>query len=177
MLMFSFNTYSKWHALFVHTGEEDNVKERIHYRFGEDELAALVPKRRMRERKNGNWSYRTRTLFPGYVLINGNINEEQYYKVKEIPGVITFIKDKNGPLPVDESEINLLLRFMKGKEIIESSRVLMEGSKIIVTEGPLYGMEGLIQSIDKRKGRAKVRINFIGQPRVVELSVSILNTA
>jgi len=69
------------------------------------------------------------------------------------------------------------LRFMKGKEIIESSRVLMEGSKIIVTEGPLYGMEGLIQSIDKRKGRAKVRINFIGQPRVVELSVSILNTA
>jgi len=80
-------TQDKWYALFVASGEEDKVKERIHFRF-KDELKALVPKRRMRERKEGKWDDKIRTLFPGYVLLIGQMDNQKYSLIRDVPGVI-----------------------------------------------------------------------------------------
>ncbi len=166
----------RWYALFVVTGEEDRVKERICFII-KGELKALVPKRRMRERKAGKWQERIRLLFPGYVLLKVHMNMRIYNLISAIPGVIRFLKNSDGPQDIDEEEIFVIQKLTSYNEIIEPSRVYMRGDKIEVIDGPLLGMEGFIQSIDKRKGRVKVLLNLMGKPKTVELCVTMVQSA
>jgi transcriptional antiterminator NusG len=162
-----------WHALFVVTGEEDNVKERIKYTFGEA-FNVFVPKRKLRERKAGTWIYNTRVLFPGYVLLNGDIDVNSYYGLKGVPGLIRLLRSEHDILKIDYSEIKVLSRLIFNNEVIGLSDVLLESGTVKVMDGPLVSMEGIIASIDHRKGRAKVRLSFLGEERLVELGISVL---
>lgn len=177
MIMFGLPRWEEkeenWYALFTLTGEEDNVKERLTYKF-QDEFRVLVPKRRLRERKDGVWSEKIRTLFPGYVLINGYINDEKYYKLKDVPGLISILKSGQTILHIEDEEIEVIKRLVYNNDVIDSSQLIIENKKIFVIDGPLKNMEGIIVGINKRKGRAKVRLNFLGEPRVVELGVNII---
>jgi transcriptional antiterminator NusG len=171
------NVDNKWHALFVVTGDEDKVKERLQFRFKSSNIRILVPKRKLKERKNSNWEYKIRTLFPGYVLINGCIGIEEYYSLKNVPGIIKILKNNQGLLEINEHEISLINRMICNNDIIGCSNIYIDGSTILVIDGPLLGMEGYIVSIDKRKGRAKVRLNLMGEARIVELSIAIIQAA
>ncbi len=167
----------KWYALFVMSGEEERVKERLQYKLSNTGLRILVPKRKMRERKDGKWDCKIRILFPGYVLLNGNLGTDEYYGMKGTPGVIRLLGDKNGPTEIEENEISVIGRLITDNDIIGISDVFVENGSIIVVDGPLLGMDGIIETIDKRKGRVKVRLNFIGEQRLVELSVNMLQPA
>lgn len=171
------DSQDNWFTAFVKTGEEDNVKERLLFRFTGSNVKFLVPKRRLRERKNGTWEYKIRTLFPGYVLINGAIGVDEYYTMKDVPGLIKVLKDKSGLLQIEQPEISVISRLICNNEIIGSSSIYMQGSRVVVIDGPLLGLDGLIDSIDKRKGRVKIRLNFIGETRLVDLSVSMVQPA
>jgi len=165
-----------WYALFVVTGDEEKVKERINYRF-EKRIRAIVPKRKIKERREGKWEYKIKTLFPGYVLINGNMGQQIYETIRGIPGVIRVLRDSSGPQELHEAEIELICRLTGEGEIIPVSQVYTIGKKVFVVDGPLLGMEGLIKSIDKRKGRAKVVLNLLGEPREIELSITMVQPA
>lgn len=165
-----------WYALFVVTGEEDKVKERLNYKFS-DRFRFLVPKRRLRERKDGKWFFNTRVLFPGYVLVNGYIDIDDYYDLKNVPGLIRLLRSGTDILRIDRNEIYLISKLMCNGEIIEFSTALVENGKVVVVDGPLVSMEGIIVGIDHRKGRAKVRMSFLGEERTVDLGISVLRPA
>lgn len=167
---------NKWYALFVITGDEDNVKERLVYRLKESDLKVVVPKRRLRERKGGIWDTKIRTLFPGYILLNGEIHIKEHELLKNVPGVIKLLGDKGKPAEISWYEMDIITRLICNNEIIGCSNIQVENQKIIVIDGPLLGLDGYIQSIDKRKGRAKVRLNLMGEPRVVELSIAMVQS-
>ena len=171
------STFNKWYALFVVTGDEDNVKERLQFRLNDSNIRILVPKRRMKERKNGKWEYKVRTLFPGYVLLNGFVGVEEYYFLKGIPGIIKFLMAKHDFLEINEYEMTILNKLICNNEVIGSSEIYMQGNRVIVVDGPLLGLEGYIESIDKRKGRAKVMLNLMGEARIVELSITMVQSA
>lgn len=162
-----------WYAVFVSTGKEDKVKERLLYRMN-NSFKILVPKRKLKERKNGIWRYNIRTLFPGYVLINGSIGIEEYYNMKNIPDLIKLIRSGYDPLKINYDEVALISKLICNDETIGFSNLLIENKKIIVVDGPLVSMEGYILSIDRRKGRAKVKLNFLGEERTVELGINVL---
>lgn len=166
----------RWYALFVLTGEEDKVKERLCYSLS-DEVKVLVPKRKLRERKNGKWFFITRVLFPGYVLLNGNIDIHDYYMMKRVPGILKFLRCGNDILEIDDSEIYLISKLIYNDEIIGVSNLLLEDGKVHVVDGPLVSMEGIIKRIDYRKGRAKVIISFLGEEKTVDLGISVLRPA
>jgi transcriptional antiterminator NusG len=172
--MRNFVDCGRWYALFVITGDEDNVKKRLEYRFRNSKLKFIVPKRKLMERKEGKWEEKVRILFPGYILVNGYIGVEEYYFLAGIPGLLGVLKDNYEPLEIPEQDIAVLKKLICNGEIIEHSSVLIESGKVVVVDGPLLGLEGLIQSVDKRKGRAKVRLNFACEPRLVDLSISII---
>lgn len=166
----------KWYALFVVTGDEDNVKERLEYKLKQSELKVVVPKRRLRERKDGIWHTRIRTLFPGYILLNGEIGCKEYELLRNVPGVIRLLGDKGKPVEISWYEIDIIKRLICNNEIIGCSSIQFEDRKIVVIDGPLLGLDGYIESVDKRKGRAKVRLNLMGEPRVVELGIAMVET-
>jgi transcriptional antiterminator NusG len=162
-----------WYALFVVTGEEEKVKERLKFRFS-DEFKILVPRRRLKERRNGVWTYTAKTLFPGYILINGDSNKISGCDFNDIPKLIRPLKSGSDMLRIDQEEIAVLSRLICNSEIIDFSSILIERGKVKVIDGPLLSMEGIILSVDHRKGRAKIRLDFLGDERTVELGVSIL---
>lgn len=174
--MYEEHHQDKWYALFVVTGEEDRVKERLSYRFS-DEFKVLVPKRRLRERKNGNWFFNTRVLFPGYVLLYGNIDIDNYYKMKRIPGLLKLLRSNNDILEIGNREMYLISKLISNGDVIGFSNILLENGKVRVIDGPLLSMEGIIKEIDYRKGRAKVIMNFLGEERTVDLGISIIRSA
>jgi transcriptional antiterminator NusG len=164
---------NEWYALFVLTGQEEKVKQRLMYRF-DDRIRIVVPRRVLRERKEGKWRLVTRVLFPGYVLINGRIDTDLYYSMKSVPGLLKLIKSGSDPVSIDEREIMILSKLISNGEEIGISSAIEEGGKIRITDGPLYAMEGYIREINRRKGRAKVSLDFLGEERLVELAISVL---
>lgn len=165
-----------WYGLFVVTGDEDKVKERLKYRLPDD-YNILVPKRKIRERKGGVWVFETKVLFPGYVLMNGNIDIETYYRLKNIPNLLRFLKTGNEIADIGSHEMSVLSKLICNSEVIGFSEVLLENGRVRVVDGPLYSLEGLILSVDHRKGRAKVRLSFLGEERTVDLGISVLKPA
>lgn len=168
------NDANKWYALFVLTGKEEKVRDRLIYRLKDSHLKFIIPKRKLMERKSGKWEEKVRTIFPGYILINGCIGAEDYHRIIEIPGVLRILKDNGKPIEIPEEELAIIKKLIYQGDIIEQSKILLESDKVIVTEGPLVGLEGFIDSIDKRKGRAKVRLTFAGELRQIDLSVFII---
>lgn len=162
-----------WYALFVETGQEDNVKERMNYRLN-NKLKLLVPKRKIRERKNGVCIEKIRVLFPGYVLLNGFIEVSDFEMFKNVPGLYKLLKSGYDPLKIDSYEMEVINKLVCNNEIIDTSNVLIEDGKVIVVDGPLLSLEGQVVSIDRRKGRAKVRLDFLGEDRTVDLGINVL---
>lgn len=170
------NNGSRWYALFVKTGKEECVKERINYKFSDkDNYKSFIPKRLIKERKAGVWRYVSRNLFPGYVFFGGMIGSTEYNTLKEIPDLYMVLKDKSTLYEIKEHEIERLLKFTNGGDTIGLSTGYVQGEKIIITDGPLVGFEALIESVDKRKSRARVRMDFMGHPRIVDLDLSLVS--
>ena len=164
-----------WYAAFVKTGDESNVKERLKYRF-KDSLGFYVPKREMKERRDGKWCRILRTVFPGYVLINGHIDVEEYYRLKYVPNMYKLLTQGTQITPIDSHEIDTIVSLMRHGEIIGTSSIMRTGEKVKVLDGPLVGMEGKIQSINERKNRVRIIVPFLGSERVVDLAVELLKS-
>lgn len=173
MLMYQDLRLDQWHSVFVVTGTEEKAKERIKYRL-QDGFTVVVPRRKLRIRRGGVWRVEKRPLFPGYVLINGEIDTETYYRLKNIPDVLKLLMTGSQPARIDPDEMAILSKLMCNSEEIGFSEILVENGIVRVVDGPLYSLEGIIKSIDHRKQRAKVILNFLGEERTVDLGISIL---
>lgn len=173
MKMFTYSGLNSWYSLFVVTGNEDNVKERVKYRLPDD-YKVVVPKRKLKLRKGGIWKVESKVLFPGYVLLNGEINSEIYYLLKSIPNVFKLLRTGSSFSAIDDREMEVLSRLICNGEEIGFSKVLMENGRARVLDGPLFSFEGIIQSIDHRKERAKVLLNFLGEERTIDLGITLL---
>lgn len=172
--MNQFENRGKWYALFVLTGQEEKVRERLEYKFKNFELKFIIPKRKLMERKAGKLEEKVRAIFPGYILVNGYIGVEEYYLLAGVPGLLRVLKDNDKPFEISAEDIAVIKKMMCNGEIIEQSSFFVKDGKVVIVDGPLLGLEGLIDSIDKRKRRAKVRINFAGEPKLIDLSIYMI---
>ncbi|MBA4532923.1 antiterminator LoaP [Brevibacillus halotolerans] len=185
----------KWYALYVRSGGEEIVKDHLNYYFDEQTLYALIPKRKVPEKKNGAIFHNIKILFPGYVLIKTDMTSSIFYKIKEIPNLYKFVNI--GPIyskltssnhakkdtsitnfsAIDDEEMSPLLRLLGNTDIITYSKIHFENSEVYVNSGPLKGMEGQIKKVDRHKKRAKVLIKFMGSEKLVDLGVEILSSS
>lgn len=164
-----------WHAIYAFTGQEEKVKNALDKYFGE-QLKSIIPKREIRERKAGKWHHVQRKLFPGYLLVKGQITSELYYQIKKLPMLTNLLKSEDGPLTIEEQELEVLNILFSGEEgTIGFSTIYKENDKVQVYSGPLVGLEGHIESVNERKGRAKVKLDFLGKTRTVELGIEVID--
>ena len=166
----------KWYAAFVETGSEDKVKERLNYRF-QGKFTFYVPKRELRERKDKMWRIVNKILFPSYILICGDIEDNDLIKFRNVPGLRKILCSDGQPLTISRKEIDYINSLMTNGEIIGPSNIYEEGGQIKVIDGPLKGKEGQIFKIDKRKGRVKIKIPFLGEERIIDFSINIIGRA
>lgn len=166
----TFCGHEDWYALFVKTGAEHAVQRKLKNMEFQD-LDFHVPSREMRIRKKGKWVIDIQPMFPGYILVNGRLTDSNYSKAKQIADVYTWIGNDRGPLPIYPEEVALLKKLIDGDDLIRISRVVYEGMRIIIVDGPLMGQEAIIRKVDRRKSRVKIALSVFGNEKLVDISI------
>lgn len=120
------------------------------------------PRRNLRIRRQGVWRDSVASIFPGYLFLQTEtVAPQLYWKLKRIPGFIRFLKDNHHIEPLTPRDREILVHFLSYGEIVQRSKVYFDQDKRIrVVSGPLTGMEGRIVKVDRRKGRARVRLEL-----------------
>lgn len=169
-----YNNDSRWYAVFVQTGKEEAIKNKLQTCLDEKAKPVII-KRKLKERKNGILKEVQKNLYPGYILIYGKLNKYDCININKIPCTIKVLSDKDGPIPIDEKEMQIIERLINMDGIIDYSNAIIKDNKVIITDGPLKNSQGLVKSINKRKSRAKVKVQFLGEERLVDFGINILD--
>lgn len=162
-----------WYVLHVLTGEELNVQK--HLARTAPQIRTLIPRRKLMERQGGKMKEVSRLLFPGYVFVCAFLDNESYYKIVAPDGVIEILGRPN-PAPVPVKEMAHVLKWCEDSELIGLSKV-EDGDRIKVVSGPLKNLEGQIVRVDRRKGRARVRLTLFGEPKEIDFGIEVLEQA
>ena len=131
----------------------------------------FVPYEKVIELKNNKKKIKEKLFFPGYVLINMNLNKETKYMIENTNGVLSFVGPKGKtPVPLREDEIKRIFGEIErkdGKEIIEIS--FFKGDSVKITSGPFVDFNGVVEEIYQDKQKVKVIVSIFGRPTPVEL--------
>ena len=169
----------RWYVVHAYSNFEHKVaeglKERVkmlglEHKFGD----VLVPTEEVVEMRDGQKRRSDRKFFPGYVLVQMEMDEETWHLVKEVPKVLGFIggtQDK--PAPITEKEANNILRRVKEGVDKPKPKVLFEPGEIVrVTHGPFNDFNGVVESVNYEKSRLHVAVQILGRSTPVELEFS-----
>jgi transcriptional antiterminator NusG len=167
--------YVQWYALFVKTGEEEDMRKYLETLLPDINMKILIPKRKLQERRKGKVYEVIRTLLPGYVLVKTEMDVDFYYRLKKLPGLLKILRDESEPLPIPEHEIAVILALTNQGDVIDFSEIYKEGDRIKVARGPMKGLEGIIESYDHRKKRLKIRLEILGQVKKVDIGAEFVN--
>jgi transcriptional antiterminator NusG len=160
-----------WYVLQVRTGKEPDIKSEMK-RQG---YTAAAPTEIRTERKGGKWHEKLRIVFPSYVFIKLDLTDEDFYKIRDVPGVIRFL-GVGRPEPIREDEEYVIEWLDNDDSPLEpSGLVYCAGNTVMVVSGPLKGHEGTIIRINKRQRRALLAITINGSLREFSLSVKALD--
>jgi transcriptional antiterminator NusG len=166
-------------AIQIWTGTEARFLSLARQQAREGELRLLWPRRRLRIRRRGSWKDALAPIFPGYLFVQSEgIDPGDYRALKNVPGFVRFLPSNTSITPLEPRDQQLLSHFLSFGEIVEKSRVYFdENRRIRVLAGPLKGLEGMIVRVDRRKGRAKVRLAMYDNSFEVDFGFEALEAA
>ena len=138
----------------------------------------LWPRRKLRIRRARAWHETLAPVFPGYLFLQAEeIDANLFHELRTIPGFVRFLPSNETLSPLDQRDQDTLLHFLSFGEIVDRSRVVFdEKSRIRVLAGPLKGLEGHIVKVDRRKGRAKVRLQLYEDSFEIDFGFEALET-
>jgi transcriptional antiterminator NusG len=169
----------RWYVVHAYSGFENQVKrsllERIE-RFGmQDRFGEiLVPTEEVVEMREGQKRRSERKFFPGYVLVQMDMNDETWHLVKEVPKVLGFIggsSDKPAPISDREAE-SILRRIQEGVEKPRPKILFEPGEVVRFVDGPFNDFNGVVEEVNYEKNRLLVAVQIFGRSTPVELEFS-----
>ncbi len=165
----------RWYVVHTLTGQEDKVKSSIERKLSQGEMKdlisqVLVPTEKVSEVKDGKRKISQRKFFPGYVLVEMELNENNWYLIRNIPGVTGFISSGSKPVPLHDEEMANILKQTEEKKEKPTPKVIFEqGEAVKVIEGPFTNFNGTVEEINPNKGKLKVSVAIFGRTTPVEL--------
>ena len=172
----------QWYVVHVLSGQESRVKERILRQIeveemGESVFQVLVPVETITEVKKGKKSEVKKKFFPGYVLINmrllqedGSMDNRAWYFILGIDGVIGFAGGKERPVPMRGKEVEAMLAQIQERGESSRPRITFEvGDRVKVNDGPFESQEGTVDEIDQERGTLRVSVEIFGRATPVDL--------
>ena len=169
----------KWYVVHALSGFEKHVmralQERVELtglqeKFGE----ILVPSEEVVEMKAGKKRRSERKFFPGYVLVQMELDDETWHMVKETPRVMGFIGGKaDRPAPLTDAEASAILqRIQVGSEKVTPKVVFEPGELVRVVDGPFNDFNGVVEDVNYEKSRLVVAVLIFGRSTPVDLEFS-----
>lgn len=166
----------RWFVVHAYSGFENQVmkmlKERIE-RSGLDEQFGdvLVPTEEVVEMRGGQKRKSDRKFFPGYVLVQMDMNDDTWHLVKSVPKVMGFIGgNPDRPAPITDAEADTILqRVQEGTEKPRPKVLFEPGEVVRVTDGPFNDFNGVVEEVNYEKSRLRVAVLIFGRSTPVEL--------
>jgi len=166
----------RWYVVHAYSGFEKSVQRALVDRIARSGMQdmfgqILVPVEEVVEMKGGQKSITERKFFPGYVLVEMEMNDETWHLVKSTPKVTGFVGGTaTRPTPITEKEVDKIMQQMQ--EGVEKPRpkVLFEiGEMVRVKEGPFTDFHGAVEEVNYEKSRLRVSVTIFGRATPVEL--------
>ena len=166
----------RWYVVHAYSGYENQVKrslvDRVRRAGMEDQFGQiLVPTEEVVEMREGQKRRSDRKFFPGYVLVQMEMNDDTWHLVKDVPRVMGFIggtSDK--PAPISDKEAQAILdRVQEGAEKPRPKVLFEPGEVVRITEGPFNDFNGVVEEVDYDKSRLRVAVSIFGRSTPVEL--------
>ena len=169
---------SRWYVIHVYSGFEKKVAAAIREQAEQKGLAErfeeiLVPTEEVVEVKRGAKVSSERKIFPGYVLIKMDLDDETWHLVKNTAKVTGFLGGRGKPLPISDAEAARIMHQMQeGIERPKPSITFEIGEQVRVSDGPFTSFNGVVEEVDEEKSRVKVAVSIFGRATPVELEYS-----
>ena len=166
----------RWYVLHVYSGFEQqavrSLKERIKHSGMEDRFGdILVPTEEVVEMRGGQKRKSDRKFFPGYLLIQMEMDDETWHLVNEVPKIMGFIGGTSDrPAPITEKEAQRIMdRIQEGVEKPRPKVLYEPGEVVRVIDGPFVDFNGVVEEVNYEKSRLRVSVTIFGRSTPVEL--------
>ncbi len=166
----------RWYVLHAYSGYEKKVKtaleERIELRGLQEKFGRiLVPAEEVVEMRSGQKRKSERKFFPGYVLIEMELDDDTWHLVKETPRVMGFIGGKaDKPAPISPAEAEAILhRIEEGTDKPRPKTLFEPGEMVRVIDGPFNDFNGVVEDVNYDKSKLQVAVLIFGRSTPVEL--------
>jgi len=172
----------QWYVVHVLSGQEQKVRDNIARRIDLEEMGelvfdVLVPTERVSEVKKGKKTETKRKFFPGYIIVNMHLLDEDndlvdrtWYYIRDTYGVIGFAGTKNKPIPMRAREVESMLAQIKERQDDVVPKIAFNvGETVKVSDGPFEGQTGQIEEINQAKGELIVAVDIFGRRTPVPL--------
>ena len=165
----------KWYVVHTQTGAEDKVKKALLSRIEtslmqENFTQILIPTEQISEVRSGKKKISERKFFPGYILMEMDLDEKTWLLVKTTPGVTGFIGSGKKPSALTADEVDNILQRTRDAEVKPSPKITFEADEAVrVIDGPFVNFNGVIQEVNQEKQKIKVNVSIFGRSTPVEL--------
>ena len=172
-------TQPRWYIVHTYSGQEDRVKKNLEMRIEtmdvQDKIfRVVVPTEEEIEIKQGRRMPVTKRVFPGYIIIQMDMDDESWHVVRNTPGVTGFVSmedEKEGrpkPVPLEEKEVESILHQMESSE--PRVRVGFDKGQIVrISDGPFADFMGAVDEVYPERDKIRVLVSFFGRETPVEL--------
>ncbi len=166
----------RWYVVHVYSGFEKQVQrslmERVRHAGMEDRFGeVLVPTEEVIEIRSGQKRKSERKFFPGYVLVQMEMDDDTWHLVKDVPKVMGFVGGTSDrPAPISDKEAERILRRVQEGVEKPKPKVLFEPGEVVrVIDGPFADFNGVVEEVNYEKSRLRVAVLIFGRSTPVEL--------
>ena len=174
----------RWYVVHAYSGFENQVKNSLKEHVARSNMQdkfgdILVPTEEVVEMRDGQKRKSERKFFPGYVLVQMEMDDDTWHLVKDVPKVMGFIggtSDK--PAPITDKEAQAILQRVHEGADKPRPKVLFEPGEVVrVTDGPFNDFNGVVEEVNYEKSRLRVAVLIFGRSTPVELEFSQVEKA
>lgn len=166
----------RWYVVQAFSGYEKSVKRSLEERIIRFDMQSkfgeiLVPTEEVVEMRDGKKRRSERKFFPGYVLVQMEMDDDSWHLVKDAPRVLGFIGGKKDqPAPITDKEVDSILNRIQEGTDKPRPKVLFESGELVrIIDGPFNDFNGVVEEVDYDKSRMRVSVSIFGRSTPVDL--------
>ncbi len=166
----------KWYVVRTFSGHENKVKTLLENELNDNEqLRAkiqeiLVPMEKVFEVKDGKKKSKTKNFFPGYILVNAELDNQVKEFILNTASVMGFLGTKNNPNPLQPEEVKRIVGRLSQDESSERMETIFRtGDLVKIIDGPFNNFTGTVQEVNEEKMKIKVMVSIFGRKTPVEI--------
>lgn len=166
-----------WYVLRIQVGKEGKIKEALEKHIKSKGLESLIPRvimpqEKIAEIKGGKKKIAAKKLYPGYLMVEMELNNETKVAIKEVPGIGDFVGGRTQPTPLEQYEVEkmLILESDVASDKVPTIKInFKKGDSVRIKEGPFENFDGSVEEVNPTKGNVKVIVNIFGRATPIDL--------